>query len=327
MMVKPFYVDTTGAWVLGHNQTQAASSHLQAGARSELIPSPITKALSTFGGRIAAQTMQYMFKGNVQSLLNYAAFRPYAMMEAIRQALGDNKDGKIVLDPASGFSPIYYWLANEMPETTFIEIDTPKMIADKKSALSKFHRPKNLSLRPANLSDVHLHSLSDNRVDVLVVTGAFVSHVDYRDMLKYVTSIVKDDGYIIAPFPYTVGIENFMENAAVFGRIVTAPIGAISTPDELSLIFNASDFTVTHTLKLSELAERYHKPRPMDVELIAIAQKGIPAPAPIDAELTEIVELNDALHSAKNTVPPFIEFDPESFKRFPRRQRFLTPKK
>ncbi|MEM9955706.1 MAG: hypothetical protein AAF846_29170 [Chloroflexota bacterium] len=325
-MVQPFYVDTTGAWVLGHNQQQHAGTHLHAGARADLIPAPITKALSTFGGRIAAQTMQYMFRGDNKLLLNYVALRPYAMMEAIKIALGTEPEGKVVLNPASGFSPIYYWLAREIPQATFIELDTPKMISDKQTALKEFDLPDNLKLIPSDLNEVNLHTAYDKPIDVIVVSGAYVTHKDYRDMLKYITSILADDGYVIATFPFAPGVENFVENSAVFARIVSNPVGVLNSETELKAIFKDTDFTPTRTLILSELANKYNKPKPMDAEVIVIAQKG-DKPILDDDDLKTIADLNDTLHDAVDKVPPFIEFDPETFARFPRRRRLNPPKK
>lgn len=273
-MVQPFYIDTTGAWVLGHNQKYGAGSILQAGARAELIPSPITQALSTFGGRVASQTMQYMFKGNLRAMLNYVALRPYALKFAIEQALGQDADEKIVLDPAGGHSPVFYWLAEENRNTHFIEMDTTKVIDNKKRVLKPLGIPSNLHLQNVDLMEQNLHEVQPVLVDVIVTLGAYVNHSDYRAMLRYLQNTLTPNGNIIVSFPYSRGIENFQENGSVFSRIVTTPKGVIKDEKDIYTIFKDTDFTVTEIIKLSDLAKAQNKPIPADIEIFAIAQLG-----------------------------------------------------
>lgn len=326
-MVKPFYVDTTGAWVPGHNQTKSAGSQLQAGARADLIPSPVTKALSSFGGRIAAQTMQFMFRGNVQAVLNYTAFRPYAMMEAVKLALGDSKQGKIVLNPAGGYSPACYWLAQEMPEVQFIEMDVAKTIDFKKNVLEPFSIPDNLELRAVDLTQNNLHDVQQEKVDVIIVSGAYVSHKEYQDMLGYIKNILKKDACVIGSFPDKSGIENFLENSTVFTRIVANPRGAIDNEDGLSAIFKGTDFGVEAVVKLSELAKQQKKPIPADIEVIAIARQGIAEVSEVEtAEFDILSEIDEQRASnSEDSVAPFVDFDLDSFKRFPKRYRRRPP--
>ncbi|MGJ3239361.1 MAG: hypothetical protein ACFE0Q_11695 [Anaerolineae bacterium] len=320
-MVEPFYIDTSGAWVLGHNQQQGAGSHLQAGARAELIPSPITRALSTFGGRIAAQTMQYMFRGSVEPLLNYVAFRPYALMEAIRFALGEHPRDKIVLDPASGYSPVYYWLAQQLPHTQFIEMDQEKMIDGKHKALDPFGIAQNLGFHAVDLSTTPLHTVQSNPVDVMVLLGAYVDHGAYADLLRYVPHLLKQDGYIVSIFPNKEGIENFQENSAIFSRIVSEPRGAVNDLSEIITLFKESEFKLKRVISLSELADKHHKPVPADVELIAIARLG--------GEDEVLITRSEAPTATESeSVPPFIDFDLASFQRFPRHERqFPVPRR
>lgn len=324
-MVKPFYVDTTGAWVPGYNQQNGAGSQMQAGARAELIQSPVTKALSTFGGRIAARTMQYMYRGNIRSVLNYVAIRPFAMMDAIKLALGESKGDKVVLNPAGGYSPVFYWLAQEFKDTQFIEMDIEKVIKEKKLALEPSGIPSNLSLKVFDLSEHNLHDVQTEPVDVLVTNGAYVSRSDFRDMLRYILNILKEDGAVVATFPNKSRIENYLENSTVFSRIVTQPKGAIADETELPFVFRDSGLSLRHTIKLSELAKKYAKPEPADIELIAIARPGDiqESDAAKDDELDILLEMSDipASPSSESNVPPFRDVDASSFRRFPRRQR------
>ncbi len=293
-MVQPFYIDTTGASVLGRNQTYGAGSQLQAGARAEQIDTPLMRALSTFGGRIAAQTMQYMFRGDSKALLNYVAFRPEAMKYAVKQALGEQAAKKIVLDPAGGYSPVFYTLAKKYKSTHFIEMDVPKLMSSKIRALTPLGIPANLHLRPVDLQEQHLHEIQPVSVDVMVTMGAYINHADYRSMLSYLQHTLNSQGYIIASFPYREGIENFQENSAVFSRIVTTPKGVVDSEKDIYTIFKGTDFTVTEIIKLSDLAKQQGKAIPADIELLAIAKLG---ETPLNVEATRQTienELNSA---------------------------------
>lgn len=262
-----------GAWVIAHTQAQGSGSELQAGARAELIDSPVTRALSTFRGRIATRTMKLMFFGSVAPLLNYAAFRPYAVMQAIRLALGEQSNTpRIVLDPAGGYSPSFYWLAKEMPDTQFVEIDTAKVVETKRYLLRDLSIPANLRLRPLDLSQRNLHDTLIDRVDVLIGIGAYVSHQQYRQFLDYARRILSKDGYIVAAFPYLPGIENFQRNKSLFSRIVTVPKGVVSDIDQLYSVFDNTGFEIKEVIRLSELAAAQNKPMPADIEVIAVAQ-------------------------------------------------------
>ncbi|HEX2619181.1 MAG TPA: hypothetical protein VHL11_03510, partial [Phototrophicaceae bacterium] len=91
-----------GAWVLGHNQKQGTST-IQAGARAILIPSDLTRALSSIKGRVAAQTVLMM--GGAGKVINYASIRPYAINEVIKRVMSKDVAHPLIIDPAAGYSP------------------------------------------------------------------------------------------------------------------------------------------------------------------------------------------------------------------------------
>jgi hypothetical protein len=263
--------DLKGAWVLGHNQQQSGSE-LQAGARADLIPSPITKALSSFKGRVAAKTMRLMFSGQLEPLLNYAALRPYAEMEAIRMALGDNPANKLVLDPAAGFAPQFFWLAQELSETRFLELDRLTSIEEKRYLLHPFGIPENLRLKAADLSTIPLHEVLNERVDAVLSIGAYVKHRDYGAMLEYLKRVLKHDGKVIGSFPFAPGVENLSQNSALFRRVAGSPEGIVYSEAQLKTIFENAGYELEAILKFSDLAKKWDKPMPADIEIIAIAR-------------------------------------------------------
>lgn len=273
-MVQPFYIDTTGAAVLGDNQTYGAGSQLQAGFRAKTMDSPITDALTTFGGRIAAQTMQYMFQGDLDGLLNYVAFRPFAMQHIIETLLEDPNEaaGMRILDPAGGYSPVFYWLAKKYAETAFIEIDIPKVIENKRRMLHPFGIPQNLRLRSTALSEHYLHSVLTDHCDVILALGAYVTQARYRELLDYLPQVLNTDGKIIAAFPYLPGIDNFQQNSMIFSKIVTQPVGALANERAIHTLFKDTPFEIVNIICLSELAAKMDAPMPADIEIIAVAQ-------------------------------------------------------
>ncbi|MEL6408626.1 MAG: hypothetical protein AAFR81_29935 [Chloroflexota bacterium] len=273
-MVNPFYIDTTGATVLRINQEQGAGSQLQAGARAELIDSPVTKALSTFGGRIAAQTMQYMFKGRMDGLMNYAAFRPRAMQYVLESLLGEPSEAtnKRVLDPAGGYSPVFYWLAQKYNNVSFIEVDIPKVIENKRRMLYPLGIPRNLRLRDGDLSNQHLHEIVTRRSDIMLTIGAYVTKAKFRELLDYLPHVMKSGAYLVASFPYLPGIDNFQQNSMIFSKIVTEPRGTIANEKVLHTIFRDTPFDLIESVCLSELAREREMPIPADIEIFAVAK-------------------------------------------------------
>lgn len=262
-----------GSWVLSYNQQQNKGSELQAGIRAEMIDSPLTRALSTFRGRISVRTAKLMFFGSIAPILNYSAIRPFAAMQAIRLALQDiGAQGATVVDPAAGYSTAFYWLAEEFPQTQFIEIDTEAVIKDKEHMLRGFTMPENLTLRVGDLSNRSLEEIVTHQIDVLVGIGAYVSHEQYLNFLSYSESLLNPGGYVVAAFPYLPGIENFQSNKSLFTRLVNTPKGVIRDVDQLQALFAKSHFDLKHVIQLSDYAAAKNEPIPADVEIFAVAR-------------------------------------------------------
>ena len=271
-MIIPDFIAKKGLRILQFNQEVGVGSHLQAGARAERIASPITRALGTKRGLMMARVAKILFRGNIEALLNYAAIRPYALMEAVRIVLGDNPEHKTIVDPAAGYSPDFYWLAQEYPDTSFVEFDIHEVIEFKRAAFYPHGIPSNLRLRPIDLSRQELHQVQTERVDAMVILGAYVSHKDFQDALTYLDYMIQDKGYLIIPFPYKPGIDNFTDNSFIFTKLVSTPAGALNKASDLEKIFEGTNFSLQQTIKLSDFAEREGRATPADIELIAIVQ-------------------------------------------------------
>lgn len=264
-------LNTQGAWVLGHTQKQKASS-LHAGARAILLPSEITRALSTIHGRIAAQTMHNMGIG--PGMVNYAAFRPFGMMEAIRRTMAALPEQAIVVDPAGGYAPQFIWLAEEFPQARFIEMDQPRTAQDKLRRLHALELPRNWEIRSYDLTRTPLHkALGRTQPNILLAQPAYVRKQDYLQLLHYLRQVLAPTSAVIAAFPYAPGIENMARDSLMFRRLAGNPIGMVRHTDEIQHTFESARYQNVRLFWLSEMAEQQGKPVPADIEVIAVAER------------------------------------------------------
>ena len=260
-----------GHWVLGHTQKQTGSI-LQSGVRAIVTPSDITQALSTVKGRMMARTMMAM--GISEKLFTYSSFRPYAVNEVIRRALPEDNAAHLILDPASGYSPQFYWLAQERPKTQFIEIDRPETMRDKIKRLHPYDIPENLELISADLSETTLDSvLGERKADLVIALGAYVVMDDFEQLLAYLPTVLKEDGIVLAAIPYATGLENIAQTLSLFKRAVTKPIGLVQHADEVINMFERAGYRDIKLHWLSKLAEEMGKPIPADAELFVTARR------------------------------------------------------
>lgn len=261
-------VDTTGSWVFGHTQKQSGSI-LQAGARAILTPSKVTLALSTMKGRMAARTMMAM--GVNQQLLNYAAFRPYAMNEVAKRNLPKDVRFPTIVDPAGGYGPQFLWLANSHPNVQCIEIDKPDTIADKRTCLKDITLPTNLKLIGADLETAHIHEiLPEQAIHMMIALAAYVPNYVFIQLLTYLKQFMPAGATVIAPFPYASGVANLAQDSLLFRKLAGEPAGMIENTTQIEAIFEQAGYQGVTFYKLSELANEMGKPTPADIEIIAV---------------------------------------------------------
>jgi hypothetical protein len=267
------FTEFSGAWVLGHNQLQSGSE-MQAGARAQLLPSPVTQALSTIRGRIASRTVAMLFYGRMMGIMNYVALRPFAMMDAVRTALADCPEPHpLVIDPAAGYSSQLIWQAEEMPDLQCLEIDLPAIIQDKRIRLQSIDLPPNFTMLEADLSQVRLHEvLGEQRASVIMVPGSYVNHDDYRDLLGYLRHVLTPTGKVISTFADARGVENLRANSALFARFGGNISGFVHEDQDIYRIFEQANYQILNIMKLSEIAVKLRKPLPADIEILVISQ-------------------------------------------------------
>lgn len=261
-------IDTTGSWVFGHTQKQGGSV-LQAGGRAILTPSKVTLALSTMKGRMSARTMLAM--GVNKQLMNYAAFRPYAMNEAVKRHLPKDVSFPTIVDPAGGYGPQFLWLADAYPNVQCIEIDKPEIIADKQKRLKDIPLPQNLKFIEADLEATHIHEvLAEQTVHVMIALAAYVPSYVFTQLLNYLKQFMPTGASVVASFPYASGVENLAQDSLLFRKLAGEPDGMIEKTSEVEVMFENAGYQSVTFYKFSELAEELGKPTPADIEIIAV---------------------------------------------------------
>lgn len=247
-------------------------SVLQSGGRALLISSKITKALSTMTGRFGAWA--FMAMGINQKFLNYVAFRPYAMNEAVRLSLPEGVENPFVVDPAAGYSPQMIWLAEEMPHVQILELDRHATRADKTKRLRDITLPKNLTMQSADLSTTPLHEvIGERKIDVILANGAYVDAKDFMELLTYLHGVLSDKGAVVAYFPYRPGIKDIAKSQILFERFAGDPKGIVASKEHARALFTQTGYTNIQFYELSQLATKLNKPIPADIEIIAIAKR------------------------------------------------------
>ena len=265
-----------GSWVLGHTQQQGGSI-LQSGARAEYIPSRITLALSTLYGRMAARAMGTL--DSSKSLINYVTLRPYAINEVIKRTLATIKQRATVVDPAAGYSPQFVWLAKDLPQHDFIEIDRETVILD------KIHRiedaglaiPENLSLLAGDLKTQTLPDiLYDVSADICMANGTYVETSDFGDLLQYLRiHVLKPKGSVLAAFPYEPGIRDLIQQHWMFRRFAGVPRGIIPNIDTAVNTMVDAGYQNIKVYRLTQLAKDLKHPIPNEVEIFVTGQAPI----------------------------------------------------
>lgn len=262
-----------GAWVLGHTQKQGGSV-LQSGARAEYIPSRITLALSTLYGRMAARAMGTL--NSSHALIHYATLRPYAINEVIKRTLATFKHRAIVVDPAAGYSPQFIWLAEDLPQHDFIEVDREIVILDKIHRLEDagITIPENFNLLAGDLETQTLPEiLYNDSADICMANGTYVETSDFRDLLHYLRfNVLKPQGTVLAALPYEPGVRDLLQQHWMFRRFAGIPRGIISNIDVAVNMMVDAGYKNIRVYRLTELAKDLKHPIPNEVEIFVTGQ-------------------------------------------------------
>lgn len=262
------------ALLLGLTQN-TSGSEFQAGLRSELTPSPLTRALTSMRSQIAAQTMIALFR--YREALNYVAARLPVLKYAITQALPINAEHPSLLDPATGFAALCIELAEALPHSTVIEMDLPEVIRARQDRLQKagFTPPENLRSIAANLSQTPLHEVLDGQAfDVLNFTGAYFTHNQLRTALRYIHSLLNPNGAVVSYLPWTPGVDSIKFAARFFKKQVGEYPGMMQSADQIYMLYHDAGFDDVTIHYPSQLADELGLPTPvLDIEVLVVGRK------------------------------------------------------
>lgn len=266
-----FDSETSADNLLGRGQNQR-SSELQAGARAQLIPSPVTLALSSTAGRTISRIFMALQEN---SLTSYVILRPHAQLHLIRKAVAEHQE-PVVLDPICGYSPVGIWTAEAMPHARIIEMDAPRIVTDKHTRLqqaSHVQVPPNIQWLPADLRRMGLRDvLGGQMMDLIIAQGAYLHRADFVRLLRSLRQNLKPDGFILGHLPWGPGIEKLKEASRLFRMQVGELPGMVKSEDEIHDIFQTAGFSKISIFTLAQLAQELHFGTPADVENFILAQ-------------------------------------------------------
>lgn len=266
-------METAHEWLAAQSQS-VYIAEFYAGAYAEVIPSPLTYALSSFQGRLMSRTVNMLFLGHLEPILRYHAVRPYSLMAAIRRAIPDSSDVRpLVVDPQPGFNTHFYWLAQEMPHVDFLELDYPELVQKKRDRLRGFPIPPNLQIEAVDYATVSLHeALGTRRASVMVASAMQTPLPTFARVLEYLREMLTADGIVVGCFPLSRGVEHLHRNLKMASRFVGDVPGMIDDEQQIIDLFGNSSYDLKKICTLEETAMRMGKAIPAEVEVFAIGK-------------------------------------------------------
>jgi O-methyltransferase involved in polyketide biosynthesis len=260
--------------LVGRTQGLRGSSEIMAGARAELSPTPITLALSSLGGRVTARTVINL--GLNRSAVNYFAARMTVMTELIVKLFQDKAE-PLMVDLASGFSPLGWMVAQELPNAQVVEIDLPHVLQEKRKRLQKAHVeiPKNLELIEGNLGEHPLHHVLHGReADVISYTGVYFTEQEQATVARYLRENLAPNGVCVCNTQWKEGQRQIREASRFFRSQTGETPGVWENERAAAKIFTEAGFSDVKVVHPSEIGEKIGATLPiMDVELIVVARK------------------------------------------------------
>ncbi|GAB4515794.1 MAG: hypothetical protein OHK0046_19780 [Anaerolineae bacterium] len=271
----PQTIPVPDSMLLGITQEQSGSE-LQAGARAELLPSPLTNALSSVRGRIVARTM--LFLVNEPLLVNFTKARIPVLQAAIKRHLPKDKPQLTMVTVGVGFSPLGIWLAEENPNLRVIECDLPEVIRKRKARLRRapdVHLPLNvqevgIDFRKSSVDRV----LAGARADVFDFTGAYFTHAQLENVARYLYMLLDERGFCSCYLPWQPGLDRVREAGRFFRNQVGEFPGIVGSEDTIQRIFHAAGFQEVNVLYPSVVGRELGLETPiLDAEVIVIARR------------------------------------------------------
>lgn len=261
------------ALVLGRTQ-ETRGSEIQAGARAELTPNPVTLALASLRGRAVAQTMIWLAPD--QGILNYTAARIPILAALMLRAIPPVPH-PLLIDTSAGFSPMSLMVAEGAPHAHVIEIDRAEVIRSRQHRLrkAKITLPPNLETISADLGQTSLPEVLGGRVaDVIDFTGAYFSPAQLRRTAAYLHSILSEQGTVLSCYPYRPAMEYATTATRFFKQQVGDLPGGVDDVTALKHYFLDAGYRDVEIYFPSQLAPELGLRTPiLDMEISVIARK------------------------------------------------------
>lgn len=259
---------TTKQDLLGMGRTVGQrTAEVFAGLRAELMPMPETEALSRLSGRIAARLMMALSNKKV---LNFVPVRTGSFAGLIKQSLGNNTKGKVLVEIAAGFSPRGITLAQTIPDLQVIEIDLPDITEEKRKRLQNANIaiPPNLTWKSADLGVQPLAEiLNHQRVDVVTAEGLmpYFQYPDITRIAKNIYQSLNQDGIFIADLGFTdgKGAQEVGRIVQMFRRYTSSTPGAVYDEETAYRLFQEAGYEKVELYRMPQTAEMFNLPRPV----------------------------------------------------------------
>jgi O-methyltransferase involved in polyketide biosynthesis len=264
---------------LGRTPQQRAAE-LFAGIRAEIMPSPLTKALSRAIGRTTARIMISVFGKEWQEGLNFPVVRTAGLAKLIYDALSTKKEKVYFVELGAGFSPRGVELALALPHAEVIEIDLPDIVQEKRFRVSRIagiSPPPNLHWQAADLAVTSLTEILDGqRVDAIVAEG-FLFYFPRSHQVRICQQVcdnLVEGGLFAADLTWHEGLNMAQGAAQYFSQRAGRYVGTVASKEQAESIFREAGFSEVNVYLPSEVAEKYDLPRPVfNAELLVVGKK------------------------------------------------------
>ncbi|MFZ4828501.1 MAG: hypothetical protein ACOYLB_14210 [Phototrophicaceae bacterium] len=261
--------------IMGQAQLQRGSE-IQAGARAEVIPSPLTHALSSFGGRVSAQMFRTF--GFPSDAFNFIGARIRVLGYLMQTHVPSTVPHPILVDPVAGFSTLGYDNATAIPHGEHIDLNRQDTIDELERRLA---RAKDVTL-PSNYKRIGVdymyttltQAIGNRPVDVINANCAYFMRFHNFKQLFYLQSTLRSGGVCVAVFPSQVALTELQSAMRFFHSQVGQLPGAVSDDSEMTNLMRDAGYINVKVYRASELASEIGLQTPiLDLELFAVGYK------------------------------------------------------
>jgi O-methyltransferase involved in polyketide biosynthesis len=279
MPSKPFTYTSSpqGINILGRTRGQR-TAEVMAGFRAEFDPSPETRALASFSGRVTARVLISLVK-DTKRMIGWVVLRGPVMYELLRRQQFQNPT--LYVDMAAGFSAVGLQMARDNPKAQVLEIDLPDVVKAKQERLSRtyaYELPPNLSWRTADFATTSLRQVIDGQQADAVLTAGLLVYFPLEEVQRITTGIydaLKPGGVFITDVMwtrYTTEAENARGGINAFRRQAADMHSMVHDESELPAMFPAFDEVEAHLV--TKVAEEAGMDFPaIDYSFIVVARK------------------------------------------------------